>query len=89
MADAVDLYLKQAELTMYFERVGKNTEGEPLYLLQPFIQVQLGPSGGGETIYKMPIPTLAFLGEKFDRPFKIVLKEGGPENDGVNFFGGS
>ena len=89
MGDPVDLYLKQAEITMYFERAGKNTEGEPLYLLQPFVQVQLGPSGGGETLYKMPIPTLAFLGEKFDRPFRMVLNAGGPDLDGVNFFGGS
>ena len=74
MADTVAEQLQKAELTMFFERVGTNDEGEPTYQLRPWVQVKSGTPGGGETIYKMPIPKMAFLGDKFDVPYRIVVR---------------
>ena len=88
MGNPMDQLLKQAEVTLYFEAVGKNDQGETLYRMIPFSEVSVGPTGGGETLYKMPLPPQSVLGDKFDQVYRIVLKPGGPDLDGVNFFGG-
>ena len=81
MPDSVAEQLLKAEITLFFERVGTNDEGEPLYRLKPWTQVKSGAPGGGETIYKMPIPKLNFLGDKFEAPYTLVVKLGGEEAD--------